>query len=216
MSSRVLRAVSLLLLPVALWAASSYFPEFYHLYTPKVGHWSKYAITDSRQETATLTFAVVVQEGDGYWLEVRSEGEGGAGTVAFLVKGDPTDDRSVVKIRARDGEGPLMELNRATLEKLKAQGQQAFGRPALPIGPTLGKLQALADETVVVGGRSLRCQHIRIVGKDDKSAEAWIQEEVAPFGLVKLLSGEEQVLLLDFGKGAKPTLTGTPVPVTVD
>lgn len=206
----------IVLCSLSLLAASSYFPEFYHLYNPKAGHWSKYAITDSRKETATLTFAVVGSEGANAWLEVTSAGESGSGTVAFLVSGDPTNDANVLAIRAREPGGPLIEISRATLEKLKAQGQQAFGRPALPIGPTVGKLQALADETIQVAGHSLKCQHIRVIGQDDQSSEAWINEEIVPFGLVKLVSGEESVILLDYGKGAKPALAGKAVPLSVE
>lgn len=211
-----LPTVFALLCSLGLLAASSYFPEFYHLYNPKAGHWSKYAITDSRKETATLTFAVVGSEGANAWLEVTSAGESGSGTVAFLVSGDPTNDANVLAIRAREPGGPLIEISRATLEKLKAQGQQAFGRPALPIGPTVGKLQALADETIQVAGHSLKCQHIRVVGQDEQSSEAWINEEIVPFGLVKLVSGEESVILLDYGKGAKPALAGQAVPLSVE
>ncbi len=203
-------------LSLSLLAASSYFPEFYHLYNPKAGHWSKYDMTDSRKEKATLTFAVVGSEGADTWLEVTSTGEGGSGTVAYLVSGDPTDDANVVAIRVREPDGPLLEISRATLEKLKARGQQAFGKPALPIGPTVGKIQALPDETLQVGGHSLKCQHIKVVGAGGQSAEAWINEEIVPFGLVKLVSGEESVVLLDYGKGAKPSLTGQASQVTVE
>jgi len=213
--SRLFRAAALCL-PLGAMAASSYFPEFYHLFRPEVGAWSKYTLTDSTGQTATLTFAVVSQEGGAHWLEMTSASEGGAGTAAYLVNGDPTDDDHVLKIRVRDEGGPLMEIDREVLKKLKAQGQQALGRPALPIGPTVGKLQPMPDETVQVGKRSLKCQHMVVSGSDGKTAEAWICEEVVPFGLVKLVSGDEKVVLTDLGTGALPTLAGKAIPLTLD
>jgi len=212
---RLFRAAAICL-PIGALAASSYFPEFYHLYKPEVGAWSKYALTDASGETAVLTFAVVSKEGEAHWLEMTSTSEGGAGTVGYLVNGDPTDDEHVLKIRVRDEGGPLTEIDREVLKKLKAQGQQALGRPALPIGPTVGKLQPMPDETIQVGKHSLKCQHMIVAGPEGKTAEAWIHEGVAPFGLVKLISGDEKVVLTDFGTGAVPTLAGKAIPLTLE
>jgi hypothetical protein len=207
--------VAALALPLGAMAASSYFPEFYRIYKPEVGGWSKYALTDASGDTATLKFAVVSQVSEGHWLEMTSVSEGGSGTVGYLVSGDPADDAHILKIRVQDEGGPLMEIDRETLRSLKAQGQQALGRPARPIGPTVGKLQPMPDEVLEVSGRKIKCQHMVIAGAEGKSAEAWVSDEVAPFGLVKLLSGEEKVLLLDFGTGAKPALAGKAVPLTL-
>lgn len=204
------------LLPAALFAASSYFPEFYHLYLPERGAWSRYALTGLDGETATLTFSVVGEERGAHWLEVTSASEGGTGTVAYLVSGDPTRDENVLKIRVRDEGGPLMEIDRDTLRKLAAQGADAFGRSARPIGPTVGKLRPGPDETLEVAGRPVKCQHMTVVAADGREAQVWISEKVAPFGLVKLVSGEESVLLQDFGTGAKPKLEGKAVPLRLD
>lgn len=42
-----------------------------------------------------------------------------------------------------------------------------------------------------------------------------MNDSVIPFGLVKLVSGPEQVLLTDLGKGAKPSLKGPFTPLEV-
>ena len=56
--------------------ASSYFPEFYHVFSPSVGGWSTYRITDSTGVTADLTFAIVAEEKGQYWLELRTVQDG--------------------------------------------------------------------------------------------------------------------------------------------
>lgn len=203
-------------LPVALLAASSYFPEFYHLYAPVPGGWSRYALTDAAGETATLTFAVVGEEKGSHWLEVTSASEAGTGVVAYLASGDPTRDENVLKVRVRDGAGPLMEIDRDTLRKLAAQGGDAFGSSARPIGPTVGKLHPGPDEVVEVAGRPVVCQRMTVVAADGREAQVWISEKVTPFGIVKLVSGEERVLLQDFGTGAKPALSGKAVPLRLE
>ena len=212
---RAAAAAGLLLAGLGLAAASSYFPEFYHAWNPKVGGWSTYHILDARGQTAELTFAIVGEESGQYWLELRTKQEGEEGVAAFLLKGDPTDDASVIMVRAQDTGGPAMQIDRATLEKLRTQGQSAFGGQATPIGPTVGKLEGLPDETLQVNGKGLKCRHLRVVAPDDHSAEVWLDEDVAPFALVKLVSGPEEVRLLAFGSGAKPTLKGPFTPLTV-
>lgn len=205
------RAATILILAAATAlaaGASSYFPEFYHAWSPVLGGWSTYTITDARGETADLTFAVVSEDRGQHWLELKTTQEGESAVAGFLLKGDPTEDANVIMVRAQDQGGPAMEIDKTALEKLKARGQSAVGGQALPIGPTVGKLEGLPDETINVGGKSIKCQHIRVVGPNDQKAEVWMNDSVTPFKLVKLISGPEQVVLKDFGKGAKPLLKG--------
>ena len=196
-------------------SASSYFPEFFHTFTPKVGGWSEYHIQDARGETADLTFAIVSEENGAYWMELRTSQGSEKAVVAFLIKGDPTDDANVLKIRAKDSSGPALEMDRSTLEKLKRDGHEVFGGQALPIGPTVGKLQPLPDEVIKVGRDSLKCRHIKVIGPNGQDAEVWLNDEVIPFGVVKLVSGSEQVVLKDFGKRAKAELKGPFTPLVV-
>jgi hypothetical protein len=196
-------------------SAGSYFPSFYHGWNPKAGCWSTYQITDSRGETAQLTFSVAGEEKEGFWLEVKTVQDGSEGVAAYLVSGDPNDDENILKVRVQETGGPAMEINKPTLERLKREGQQAFGSQATPIGPTVGRLEGQPDEVIEVGGRKLTCHHIRVVGPQGKPADVWLHDEVLPFGLVKLVSGSEQVVLTSFGRGAKSALKGPFTPLTL-
>ena len=196
-------------------AAGSYFPSFYHGWNPKVGCWSTYQIGDSRGETAQLTFSVVGEDKQGFWLEVKTSQDGTEGIAAYLVTGDPNDDDNIVMVRAQETGGPAMEIDKATLDRLRKEGQKAFGSQATPIGPTVGKLEGQPDEVIEVGGRKLTCHHIRVVSPEGKSADVWLHDEVLPFGVVKLVSGPEQAVLTSFGKGAKSALKGPFTPLTL-
>lgn len=194
--------------------ASSYFPEFYHAWKPEVGEWSTYRITDSRGEVADLTFSVVAKEGEAFWLELKTSQEGAVGTVAFLVTGDPADDAHIQVIRAQEEGQPALELSKETLVKLRTRGQKAFGGEATPIGPRVGKLDPLPDESVTAAGKNFKCRHLKVVGPD-QTAEVWLDEGVGPFELVRLKSGLEEVVLLAHGRGAKPTMKGPFTPLAV-
>jgi len=54
-----------------------------------------------------------------------------------------------------------------------------------------------------------------VVGAEGVEAEVWLSDEVVPFGLVKLVSGDESLVLTDFGKGARPSLKGPFIPLEV-
>lgn len=189
-------------------AASSYFPEFFHEFHPVVGGWSTYHIKDARGEQSKLTFAVVDKDPQGYWLEIRTPGDGGEAVAAFLIKGDPTDDANVLMVRAEDPGSPALEIDKDTLVKLRTQGSKAFGGQAASIGPTVGKVAGMPKATIEVHGKKLTCKHIKILGPDGQEAEVWMNDEVVPFGVVKLVSGKESIVLENFGKGARPVLKG--------
>ncbi len=205
---------TLVCLAVISAAASSYFPEFYHVWKPAEGAWSTYRIVDARGETAELTFSIVGKEGENYWLEIKTRQEGAEGTAAYLVSGDPSDDANVLMIRAQEQGQPALEIDKATLARLRTEGHAAFGGEATPIGPKVGKLEPLPDETVSIGGKDLKCRHLKITGPD-QTAEIWLDDAVSPFGLVKLKSGMEEVVLLRYGTGAKPSLKGPFTPMSV-
>lgn len=197
------------LAPVAFLAASSYFPEFYHAFNPVEGGWSKYTITDSRGEVADISFSVVGREGEHWWLEVASEQEGFEAVAAYLIKGDPTDDSNVLLVRAQNPGDPAMEIDKETLERLRQKGLGFFGREgATAIGPTVGKLHGLPDETLAVGRKKLACKHLKVIGVDGRESEVWLNDEATPLSIVKLVSGSESVVLKDFGTGAKPKVKG--------
>lgn len=211
----ILLAIGLGLLIGAVGAgAASFFPEFYHAWNPRPGGWSRYHVRDAVGEEADVTFAVVEEEG-ALWLEMRSASEGLPSVAAFRVIGDPVEDENVLSVRARDGEGPAVELNRAALERLLKQRGGAFGPSALSIGPRMGKLEGLPEETVVVGKRKIPCRRLKVVGAEGEEAEVWLSDDVIPFGLVKLVSGDEALVLTDFGKGARPLLKGPFIPLEV-
>jgi hypothetical protein len=191
------------------FAASSYFPEFYHAWNPQEGGWSKYTITDSRGEVADITFSVVGQEGSSTWFEVASAQEGFEAVAAFLVKGDPTDDANVLMVRAHNPGDPAMEIDKETLERLKQRGMAFFGTGnTTSIGPTYGKLQGMPDEILTVGKKKYPCKHLKVIGTEGREAEVWLNDEVTPFGIVKLASGSESVVLKEFGTGAKAKVKG--------
>jgi len=138
-----LSIIFLVFLPSFIFA-SSYFPQFYHFYKPTLGEWSKYEITDNFGNKGILTVSVVAKENDDYWIEVESSSNGENGIVAYLVNGDPTDDENVLKIRLKSEDGPIIEIDKATLDKMKKM--QKISQSFQSVGPPRGKIQTLPNE----------------------------------------------------------------------
>lgn len=194
--------------------ASSYFPQFYHIFNPIVGQWSKYEMKDSEGNKGILTISVVSKEGSNYWMEVESSLTSDVGIAGYLVSGDPTEDSNVLKVRLKNGDGPIIEISKEMLEKLKRK--QRSTPPTTGIGPSVGKIQSLPNETVKIGNQTYDCQRIKLISLDNKIADIWISEKVSPFGIVKLISGDESLILIDAGKGAKPRLFGNATPLVLE
>jgi len=194
--------------------ASSYFPQFFHFYNPSLGEWSKYEITDNFGNKGFLTVSVVAKENDDYWIEVESSSNGENGIVAYLVKGDPTDDENVLKIRLKSEDGPIIEIDKATLDKMRKM--QKINQSFQSVGPPRGKIQTLPNEKIKVGKKSYNCSRIKLVGEEGRSADIWTNDEVVPFGIVKLISGNESLVLLDSGKDAKMKLSGDVKPLVIE
>ena len=92
-------------------------------------------------------------------------------------------------ISAQEPGGPALELSRIDPRQTPHPGSERVRRRGHAHRPQAsGKLEPLPDETMVVAGKSLKCRHFKIVGPD-QTAEVWLNEDVGPFGLVKLKSG---------------------------
>ncbi len=194
--------------------ASSYFPQFYHIYNPMVGQWSKYEMKDSEGNKGILTISVVSKEGSNYWIEVESSLTSDVGIAGYLVSGDPTEDSNVLKVRLKNGDGPIIEITKETLEKMK-KSQKSVPTSA-GIGPNIGKIKSLPNETVKIGKKTYDCQRIILISPDGKTADIWINEKVSPFGIVKLISGNESLILIEAGKNAKPRLLLEATPLVLE
>lgn len=193
---------------------STYFPQFYHFYKVSLGAWSRYEFVDNVGNKGIITISVVSKENDNYWIEVESKGSSEIGVVAYLTKGDPTDDENVLKIRIKSEGGPIIEIDKETLNKMKQS--QKITPSFSSFGPSSGKIHLLKNEKVKVGDKNLECQRIKLEGESGSYANIWLNDNVLPFGVVKLVSENESLMLIDYGSGAKMKLEGKVVPLVIE
>ncbi len=173
-------------------------PSFYGEFKPVVGGWSEYQITSKRESPIKMKIAVVGKEGDAYWYETVVEGgREGRTIMKMLVSGNPEDQKNVKRIIVKHGNEPAMEM------PVGMMGQQAKGKEIK------GKIIDKGTETIKVPAGTFKTQHAQYQDSGGV-VDTWMYKDVAPYGMIKSVSKDTEMVLIGYGSGAKTQITETP------
>jgi hypothetical protein len=172
------------------------------VFNPVVGAGAEYEMQSGDQQKRTMEFAIVGKESvdgqDGYWLE-------------FTMGGMPMGDM-VVKELAVVSQGNM------TMSKIIMQmsGRPPMEMPAqmnhgsqVNLADVRNKADDLGKESITTPAGTFSCDHYRM---KDGSGDAWVNEKVHPFGLVKYQSKDSTTVLVKTLTDVKDKITGTPQP----
>jgi hypothetical protein len=200
MKKMIWMALFLLSLPLANFAHAQLGKtpggQFYGDFKPVVGGWSEYQMSKSEGSTK-MKIAIVGKEGDAYWYETVMEG-GRQGRIItkMLVSGDPGDTRNVKRMIFKQGNEPAMEMPVEMMQQSsKGQAQS-------------GKIIDKGTETIKVPAGTFKTQHMQY--QDVETVDTWIYKDISPYGMVKSVSKDFEMVLLGYGSGAKTLITETP------
>jgi hypothetical protein len=171
------------------------------VFHPVVGQGAVYATTDSSGPKHNMEFDVVGKDSvngkDAYWLEFTMTGtEWGdvLSKIEMVVDGGVTyTAKTIVQLAGN----PPMEMPAAMTTKTQTPTE------------IKDKADDLGSESVTVPAGTFSCEHYRM---KDGTGDAWVNETVTPFGLVKSQSKDSSTVLLKTVSGATDKITGTPVP----
>jgi hypothetical protein len=173
-------------------------PKFYSDFKPVVGGWSEYQMTTKGNPPLKMKMSIVGKEGDAYWYENVMEG-GGEGQIItkMLVSGNPEDQKNVKRIIFKQGNEPAMEMP----VQMMQQSSKGQGQP--------GKVIDKGTETIKVPAGTFKTQHTQY---QDASGvvDTWIYKDVSPYGMIKSVSKDTEMVLIGYGTGAKTQITETP------
>jgi hypothetical protein len=174
-------------------------PRFYSDFKPVVGAWSEYQTKGPDGTPHKMRIAVVGKEGDFYWYEMVTDG-GGEGKMIMksLVAGNPEDPQNVKRAIMKSGNQPAMEM------PVQMMRQQS-GRAPAPKGNVVVK----GMEKVTVPAGTFTAEHIQVQNQD-MVVDTWVQKDVAPYGMVKSVSKDHEMVLVAHGMGAQTLITETP------
>lgn len=145
-------------------------PSFIGLWNPRVGQGAIYRVTDRQGEVEGLDVAVIAQSGPDWWVEVAYHGLDER-RVRQLVSASG----NVVQVVVEEGGGR---------RELPPGGWQGGGLPV----PVAQVGQKVGQETI---GR-FACDVYAVEG----GSRLWINPEVTPFGVVRLVSRDLKLELV--------------------
>jgi len=181
----------------AQWGQGSQGPRFRGDFKPVVGAWSEYQVKAPGMTPYKMKMAIVAKEGNAFWYETVTDGQGGRSVMKMLVSGDPNDQKSVKRMIMKHGKEPAMEM--------PAMGGQKQAKGQDPKVKTVDK----GMEKVTVPAGTFMARHIQYQ-YDKEEVDSWVAEKVSPYGLVKSTGKDFEMQLTGYGTGAKTQITETP------
>jgi hypothetical protein len=173
-------------------------PSFHGEFKPVVGGWSEYQVTTKGSSPSKMKMAIVGKEGDAYWYETVMEG-GREGRIItkMLVSGNPEDQKNVKRMIFKQGNEPAMEMP----VEMMQQSSKGQGQP--------GKVIDKGTETIKVPAGTFKTQHTQYQDAEGV-VDTWVYKDVSPYGMIKSVSKDTEMLLIGYGTGAKTQITETP------
>jgi len=172
-------------------------PSFYGEFKPVIGGWSEYQMTSKREGSMKMKVAIIGKEGDAYWYETVMEGgKQGRTIMKMLVSGNPEDQKNIKRMIMKQGNEPAMEMP----VEMMQQSSKSQGQP--------GKVIDKGTETIKVPAGTFKTQHMQY--QDVETVDTWIYKDVSPYGMIKSVSKDTEMVLIGYGTGAKTQITETP------
>lgn len=200
---KMLWIVSILLVLVLSQIAYAQFgktsgPSFHSEFKPVVGGWSEYQVTTKGSSPSKMKMAIVGKEGDAYWYETVMEG-GREGRIItkMLVSGNPEDQKNVKRMIFKQGNEPAMEM------PVQMMGQASKAQESR------GKVIDKGTESIKVPAGTFKTQHTQYQDAEG-AVDTWVYKDVSPYGMIKSLSKDTEMVLIGYGTGAKTQITETP------
>jgi len=173
-------------------------PSFHGDFKPVVGGWSEYQMTTKSEGSTKMKIAIVGKEGDSYWYETVMEGgKQGRTIMKMLVSGNPEDQKNIKRMIVKQGNEPAMEM------PVGMMGQQSKGQEAK------GKFIDKGTETIKVPAGTFKTQHSQYQDAEGV-VDTWTYKDVSPYGMIKSVSKDTEMVLIGYGTGAKTQITETP------
>jgi hypothetical protein len=169
--------------------------------TPPVGGWAEYQMKEGTMRMALLG----EEQHDGkamHRLELSIRGKNEA-IMQVVVPGWPYQPDGVYEMVFKAGGQPAMKVSGQMMSMMR----QNMKMPTNAVNEACERMENLGSESVTVPAGTFRTTHYR----DPKNGvDAWV-DPALPFGLVKTVSKDGEMLLVGTGTGAKSQITETPV-----
>ena len=179
-------------------------PSVRGVWKPVVGSGAAYVMENKREGKREMEMTVVgaeTSEGKpGHWLEMSfKDPEEGQMVVRQLMVQNGKQTQMLRMVFQKGNDEP-MEMS---MEMMGMMGQQQ--RPQK--SDYRDEAERVGTETITTPAGTFECEHWR---SKDKSSDMWISDKISPWGLVKMISKDENMTLVRVISNAKTKIRGTP------
>ncbi|MBI3484549.1 MAG: hypothetical protein HY012_05285 [Acidobacteria bacterium] len=182
-------------------------PSVRGVWAPVVGSGAVYQMESKREGKREMEMAIVgaeTSEGKpGHWIEMAfKDRQEGQMVVRQLIALNGKQMQILRMVFQKGNEEP-MEMSMEMMGMMGQMGQQPKPQKA----DIRDEAERVGMESVIVPGGTFECEHWR---SKDKTSDFWISGKVAPYGLVKMTSKDENMTLMRVITNAKTKIRGTP------
>jgi hypothetical protein len=170
----------------------SSFSEF----KPVLGAWSEYRVRASGDPDFRVRIAVVGKEGPDYWYETVIW-SGGPMISKILASGDPNNEKNVKRMIVKYGNEPATEVPLVVKEMSPQKGK------------TVRNIKDKGSEDIKVLAGTFTTKHFQY-RENGKTTDTWENSCVTPYGLIRMVSSDMEMVLLGYGTGARSMITEKP------
>jgi hypothetical protein len=176
-------------------------PNIADIFKPVVGKGALYETQRNDQKDApkrSMEMSIVGMESvegtDAYWMEFAHNDDrtGQMGYAKMLMTKDFQSHRMIVQQPGQQAMEFPFNLNGTDKGKQRREEE-------------LEKWSQLGTESITVPAGTFRCQHWQ---KEDGKSDVWVSDKVSPFGMVKMVSPGETMILVKVITEAKDHITG--------
>ena len=178
---------------------------------PEVGAYAAYKVINNANKAERITKLSIVGKEKGekeeelYWYEVQ-ETDSKTGTVSIiklLIAGNPQEIETIHRMITKEDKDKALEMPPEFM-KLVSEIAPDTTKAEEP------KIKNLGTEKVRIKDTTMQCTHLKYTYKDKSTAEAWINDQIPLFGVVKSTSPETNMELVGYGTDAKTAITEEP------
>ncbi len=179
-------------------------PEFRGVWNPVVGSGAAYQVERTGEGKTEMEITIVGSENvdgkPGYWLEMAMKNPRGEGDfyMKHLIVLDGKQTQVKRMIMQAPGQPPL---------EMPVERMQQRGRATEQPADVRDQAERVGSESVTTPAGTFTCERWRM---KDGSADVWVSDKVAPYGLVKTTGRESSMTLVRLITNAKTHITGTP------
>ena len=196
-------AVLILAVPAGAQFGGPRMPGMNGIFNPVVGQGAEYQMQSHGEGSQTMGVAVVGKEDfqgqTGYWLEMTfQDPRGGAMVMKMLMVMEGPNPGPKRMIMLMNGQAYEFPMNNPMMA-----GQMAKSAPH-DIRNDKSWVR-VGTETITVPAGTFSCEHYRAA---DGSSEGWFSDKISPWGLVKSVGKDNNMVLVRQVTDAKTKITG--------